>query len=263
MWQGSGLNGVTPEPLQPPSPECQRSPPVKLPTSSFVAEYGESHKRGPMKATFENGRLRLVNTFAQGFSGTGMERYPTGETYVGDYVDARRHGRGTFSDHDSRLLSLFEAGQPRHEGTKLRADPASEKLVVATRTHDGKPDGQISLGDAQKIAKNIGLTVPRTLTSAAGAKVQSRAVAESADERPDFLTRLAEAEGRDTSGAADSLPPRELRSPPSLAAARKQRELAGANASLRPSKSLEGQQSGAAGKRLKKARPAAQLPAFA
>ena len=130
------------------------------------------------------------------------------------------------------------------------------------RTHDGKPDDHISMVDAQKIAKNIGLTVPRTLSSAAGAKVRSRAVAESAEERPDFLTRLAEAEGRDTAQPPE-LP--QGHSPPSrvgLAAARKQRELAGANASLRP-RTLEEQQSGAAGQRLKKARPAAQLPAFA
>ena len=209
--------------------------------------------------------------------------------YVGDYVDARRHGKGTFTDDMSCLLSLFASGNPKHEGTKLLTDSKSDKLSTAFRTHDGNADGEISMTEAEAIASNVGLGVPRTLASAASlsstpppaaSKARSRLPSVPDDdggsldwvyprwdketgmwleepprsapaEQNDFLSRLAAAEGRDTERA-------QVSSPPSIAKQRKQQEMAGANSRLGRKPSPP-----AAGRKPKKSRAAETLPAQA
>ena len=167
-WQGGALGAPPPAPTKPPSPECLAKPAVRLPTSNFGVDYSDERPTSPFKAVLNGDDVQLVTSWPQGYAGPAIERYPTGESYVGSIADARRHGRGTFMDNEGgTLLSYFENGQPTHEGTRVLADPRSEQLVAALRVHSGKPDGLIDLKEAGTIAKNLGLPMPSKAQCAA------------------------------------------------------------------------------------------------
>ena len=51
------------------------------------------------------GRLRVYANWPEGFAGRGVERFPNGETYVGDFGDGLREGRGSFIDASGNVLS--------------------------------------------------------------------------------------------------------------------------------------------------------------
>ena len=184
-WQHGGLLLGKPTPLQPPSEACVARKGAAMPSSNLLVDY--SAELGAFKVEQERGRVRVVSTFQQGFGGVGAERYPTGESYIGTYADAKRAGKGTFIDSDgATMLSVFKAGRAVGEGAKRTA---GGDLM---RTHDGKVrhhllltltswrvsfrpacepsdptghgrsfgaqvDGVISLSDATSIAKNSGL----------------------------------------------------------------------------------------------------------
>lgn len=151
-WQaGPSFDGPA-EPVKPPSPEVLKQRVASLPSSNFVADYSVAN--GTFKMQEEQSGLRMVTNFSQGFAGRGAERYPTGETYVGDYGGARRNGHGTYTNSSGKLLSCFHQGGPKGEGVKL---DASGQLV---RTHNGVPDGAIDRDEADQIAKNGKLPPP-------------------------------------------------------------------------------------------------------
>ena len=64
-------------------------------------------ERGPFKAAMEQGRVHVVPQFRQGFNGRGAERYRNGSVYVGQYQDAKRHGKGTMTTEDGSLMVSF------------------------------------------------------------------------------------------------------------------------------------------------------------
>jgi hypothetical protein len=209
-WQGSSPTKSI-EPTKPPSPEVLAKPTVKLPSSNFVADYSGSNFRSAFKATIDPSGIKPVSTLPQGFCGRAIERYPSGETYVGDYADGKRHGSGTFSDYEGDMLSCFVAGQPRNEGTLLKSKGDSHKFQGAVRTYDGKKDDDITMAEAAKITKNIGMAMPvrpsagvnfrwaKAFTSPLEGKVRSQASSDVAVSQPpsDFLARLDAAEERD------------------------------------------------------------------
>lgn len=154
-WQASTPFEGPSEPLRPPSPEAQAGKGPPLPSSTFLATYDGGD--GAFKVEEEQGRVRVVSQFKQGFGGRGAERYPSGETYVGDYCHAKRNGRGTFKDAEGgTMISHFKSGAPSGEGAKLTA---SGKLM---RTHAGKEDGAIDHVEAAAIAANSMLPAPPT-----------------------------------------------------------------------------------------------------
>ena len=79
-WQSSTPFEGPPEPLRPPSPEAQAGKGPPLPSSTFLASYDS--EPGAFKVEEEQGRVRVVSQFKQGFGGRGAERYPSGETCV-------------------------------------------------------------------------------------------------------------------------------------------------------------------------------------
>lgn len=162
-WQNTALALEINSPLREPSAEVLAKPPVWLPSSSFIPDYSDASGAGPTKVIMERGEPRLVTALPQGFSGSGFERYPSGETYVGDFCNGRRHGRGTYTDFEGPLVSHFEGGMPRREGAKVlgAADGSGGGgLHAAMRTHEGKTDGLISIDEAGRIASNIGMKLP-------------------------------------------------------------------------------------------------------
>lgn len=154
MWQGSSASEVTP-PLSPPSPEVLLQPAVKMPSSSFVADYSTADASGPasLKATMVQGDVKLVTTFPQGFSGLGAEKYPSGETYAGGIVHAKRHGVGTYTNTEGKLISQFAKGKPVGEGVLHEKGPKGYSAAV--RTYAGKKDGPVSKTHADAIVKNV------------------------------------------------------------------------------------------------------------
>lgn len=212
-WQGHALSAARPTPLKEPSGEVLAKPPCKLPSSSFEADYS-GRGVGGFKMTIEQGRTKVVASFPQGFTGTGVEKYPSGERYIGEYVDGRRHGRGKLSDDEGDLLSMFREGHADLEGTKIMADKAAQ---AAVRTYNGNADGACNLDEAHAIAKNLGLRVPGQASAAArspptasklrsrvGAVAASSALASGDASHKNFLARLKQAEARDAEKARGS-----------------------------------------------------------
>ena len=271
-WQGSSPT-KTIEPTKPPSPEVLAKPTVKLPSSNFVADYSGSNFRSAFKATIDPTGLKPVASFPQGFCGRAIERYPSGETYVGEYADGRRHGTGTFSGYEGDMISCFTAGQPRSEGTLLKAKGDSHKFQGAVRTFDGKLDDEITMSEAAKITKNIGMAMPMKPTAGVNFRwataftppVDGKARTQPGTEEGapqgsgDFLARLDAAEERDDE---------RLRSPkasPKATAAgvaqavlpsRSPTKAAGKVSSPPARRSGKADSAGAAGKRKKSHRPA-------
>jgi len=158
MWQtGAPFEGTAgPNPaLKPPSEEVLAQKTAPLPSTNFMADYADNTAPRALKVEDDQGRVRVVSNFKQGFNGKGAERYESGETYVGEFANAKRHGRGTYIDEDgSQLVSLFNKGNPFGEGAKVM--PGGELM----RTHGGKVDGAISMEDAVEIAKHSLLPPP-------------------------------------------------------------------------------------------------------
>lgn len=157
MWQPTGL--MSPEPTRPPSPECERKPEVKMPHCDIVdyrlASVGTKQK-GPFKAAVEQGRVKVVPNWRQGFNGRGTERYENGSVYVGEYMGAKRHGRGTMTTKDGNLMvSFWKNNRPFGEGAKWSPDHSK-----AVRTYNGKEDDDIELGEAGAISARLGLPCP-------------------------------------------------------------------------------------------------------
>uniref|UniRef100_A0A7S2HYH8 MORN repeat-containing protein 5 n=1 Tax=Haptolina brevifila TaxID=156173 RepID=A0A7S2HYH8_9EUKA len=251
-----------PPPLKEPSFEVLAKPARKMPSSNFSVDYGSAEGLSAFKATWERGVLQLVPAFKQGFTGQAAERYPTGETFVGDFVDGRRHGRGTYTTDEGHLLSTFQFGRPAFEGTQLRmSPPAPGKPPVvekAHRTHEGKLDDEIPLSEARRIAERVGLRMPGATTDPlTPIGTRNRAWYDGEEDRyagtstetsegklsqPDFLTRLAAVEEREISNVHS----------------------AGANFTIVPLPRLSPKpEPGAAGKRPPKARSGSHGPAFA
>ena len=154
MWQGREV-GDTPAPLVAPTADTLAKKKPGMPSSMFEARYDqEDGLPGAFKVVDDQGRIRVVTNFKQGYSGRAVERYPSGETYMGEYRDAKRHGRGQFTDaeSDSLLVSYFQKGKPVAEGTKL-FQPWTNPTAV--RTYDGKDGPSIPLDESTKIIKNL------------------------------------------------------------------------------------------------------------
>lgn len=160
-WQKRDQLLATNSPLKAPSANL---PTKHMPSTNFEPTYqyqaDSPNKLKAFKVEEEQGRVRVVSQFSQGFARRGAERYPAEngdgfETYVGTYGDGRRHGVGAFHDKDGGITqSLFKGGRPYGEGTKL----ANGSLY---RTHGGVVDGgAISHHEAAAIAKNSGLRKP-------------------------------------------------------------------------------------------------------
>jgi hypothetical protein len=161
MWQREfrGAPG-SPEsrPPRPPSPECRRAPAPVLPTSHVNDYRGAlaAPQQGGFKCIVQAGRVQLVPAFPQGYNGVAVERYATGETYVGQVSGARREGPGTYREADGRaMLSFWRGNKPVSEGARWSTDRRA-----AHRVFDGKPDGSIALKEAGGIAKRLGLPCP-------------------------------------------------------------------------------------------------------
>lgn len=200
-----------------------------MPSSNFVADYSNPSAPFGMKVQEEQGRVRVVTSFSQGFCGRGVERYPSGEQYVGDFVGAKRHGRGTFVDSESIMVSFFNEGKPRGEGVKF-ASALGETVPI--RAFNGKTDDVVTMPEAKSIAKNVGVPMPASAitppkaskaraplprpspppptsyeTTYSGTVGAGHSVAPT-PARDDFLARLEQVEKKESANPKMSLVPR-------------------------------------------------------
>ena len=135
-------------------PHCPQVPHCDI-VDYRLANVGTKQK-GPFKAAVEQGRVKVVSNWRQGFNGRGAERYQNGSVYVGEYQDAKRHGRGTMTTKDGDLMvSFWKNNRPFGEGAKWSADHSR-----AVRTYNGKEDDNIELGEAGTISARLGLPCP-------------------------------------------------------------------------------------------------------
>lgn len=160
-----------------------------LPKSSFHADYGRhgpqcSHASGALshrewrgeqntiKVGEDHGQLRVFANWPQGYCGRGVERYASGETYVGHFADAQRHGRGTFEDKGGGVLSsLWREGAPEGEGAKRNVDGT---IVRTTGGAPGKVATHLTEAAAEALTQSFGMKRPLTRASSFGV-ISSRA----------------------------------------------------------------------------------------
>ena len=75
------------------------------------------------KAALDQGRLKILTNWRQGFEGRGAERYRTGELYVGDIRHGDRDGSGVYQHSNGQLLlSRWRQNEPVGEGVQWSAD---------------------------------------------------------------------------------------------------------------------------------------------
>ena len=151
-----------PMPLRPPTNAVAMSQRAQMPSSNYSLDYGLGYGR-ELKIAEEQGRTRVVSSFAQGFCGRAVERYGTGETYVGSFANGRRHGHGMYVDRNGdRMVSFFKAGAPVGEGVLLPKKMASTERGFV-RTFEGRADDAIGSGEAVAIAQNLRVSSPERM----------------------------------------------------------------------------------------------------
>lgn len=115
----------------------------------------QSNKK-PFRAEVEQGKVRVVVDWRQGFEGRGCERYASGEIYVGEYMAGERAGRGAFKHANGQtLVSKWRQNAPVGEGVQWAADGSK-----AARLMDGKPVASITIEEGAAIAARLEMPVP-------------------------------------------------------------------------------------------------------
>lgn len=131
------------------------------------------------KVCDERGKLRAHSDWPQGFSGHGAERFASGETYVGEYSDAMRHGRGTFVDKSGAVLaSLWRENLPMGEGAKALKDGTLVR-TLSGRESKAAGGGRTALTEeqAESITRQLGM---RPLDRSASLETVGKKVASTA-----------------------------------------------------------------------------------
>ena len=122
----------------------------------FARTRFESGNIEPFKAEVEQGRVRVVLDWRQGFQGRGCERYASGEVYVGQFMAGERTGYGTFRHTNGQILvSAWRQNAPIGEGVQWQKDGSKAALLK-----DGKPVKGISIEEGAVIAERLNLPVP-------------------------------------------------------------------------------------------------------
>lgn len=225
MWQGEGSrfeerNRV----MGQPSPEVTDKAPVQMPSSNFLADYSGTDLSAGFKANLDQGKVRVASSFQQGFQGRAVERYPSGETYVGEYVGGRRQGAGAFTDNDGYLMvSYFKAGRPVGEGVKLKSAASEDweskqAVLVQQGKEDGSLTGQqakaiskgIALGSGHKEFAHMGVSPPQATRTKPSYETETKAHFTNKGASPpvpkeDFLTRLASVEVKEADTKAQRM----------------------------------------------------------
>ena len=115
----------------------------------------QSNKK-PFRAEVEQGKVRVVVDWRQGFEGRGCERYASGEIYVGEYMAGERAGRGAFKHVNGQtLVSKWRQNAPVGEGVQWAADGSK-----AARLMEGKPVASITIEEGAAIAGRLEMPVP-------------------------------------------------------------------------------------------------------
>lgn len=117
----------------------------------------EGRRYGKGKIVWENGYEYEGDFVGDLRNGRGTMKYPNGNKYVGDFYDNRRHGWAVFWYNNGVVeMGRYDMGQETGEGVGWSPD-----RVSAMRLLDGKPQGQVTLEEAAKIARRIGLPIPK------------------------------------------------------------------------------------------------------
>ena len=139
---------------------------------SYKGEVDVSGERvGNGKMTYVNGNYYEGNFVDDEFHGDkGVYHWFDGDEYEGGWKDGERHGVGIFRSADGTVeYSIYEMGFPKGEGVVWSAD-----RKAANKTMDGKKKYEISLGMAEKLAKetcDLPVPEPSTTVSAEAAAV--------------------------------------------------------------------------------------------
>ena len=113
------------------------------------------------KAALDQGRLKVLTNWRQGFEGRGAERYHTGELYVGDIRHGDRDGSGVYQHTNGQLLlSRWRQNEPVGEGVQWSADRKH-----AVRVLDGRPTAVLSKDEAKTLASSLGAPEASTFQS--------------------------------------------------------------------------------------------------
>ena len=90
----------------------------------------------------------------------------SGDVYEGEYVEDKKHGRGTYRLADGRVvIGRFDNEVPVGEGVcwippDAESSDPDRHYWRAARLLDGQPEAYISLEEAEAIAKNVGEPLP-------------------------------------------------------------------------------------------------------
>ena len=96
------------------------------------------------------------------YEGHGVYRHANGNVYAGEFKADEREGRGVERYADGDVVSgFFTQDDPVGEGVRWMADGQG-----AARLRDGEEEEEISLEEARRTAKRLGLPIPSPLPGA-------------------------------------------------------------------------------------------------
>eukprot|EP00964_Phaeocystis_antarctica_P076509 scaffold47308_cov61-Phaeocystis_antarctica.AAC.6 len=123
----------------------------------YEGEYVEGKRQGPGRYTCADGNVYEGEFQRNLYHGRGKMTFASGNSYDGEWADDMKHGRGTSTWVAGEVdVGRFEAGAKVGQGVRWSADRAKAWKLEGKKV--GK--GNIPLGEAAKIAEQIGLPVP-------------------------------------------------------------------------------------------------------
>mmetsp|Transcript_33094 Transcript_33094/g.86950 ORF Transcript_33094/g.86950 Transcript_33094/m.86950 type:complete len:168 (-) Transcript_33094:354-857(-) len=157
----------------PPSspPASSESPPMLRPAAETRPGFGFARSadsellefardkvtKGNFRAEVSQDRVRVVVDWRQGFVGRGVDKFPTGECYVGYFDAGQRSGPGTFRHANGQtLVSNWKLNAPVGVGVQWAPDGSKAALL-----ENGKPVKSITVEEGAKIAADLKIPVPR------------------------------------------------------------------------------------------------------
>jgi len=118
--------------------------------------YAAATQHKPFRACMDRSVIRPVANWPQGFEGRGVERYESGEVYIGEYMGGERGGRGVFRHTNGQtLITAWRHNAPTGEGVQWAGDGKK-----AAHMKDGRPVKAITLEEAGAISHRLGVALP-------------------------------------------------------------------------------------------------------
>ncbi|CAE7734662.1 PIP5K8 [Symbiodinium sp. CCMP2592] len=119
----------------------------------YEGDWKDGKRNGTGTHTFANGGVYVGEWKDDKRNGMGTQTFANGDVYVGEWKDGKKNGKGTYTHKSGNVtVSFFEEGE--YKGRSVRLSASGEKAWLCM---DGKVEREVSVAEARKVAKELGL----------------------------------------------------------------------------------------------------------